>query len=198
MTATSTYRTALLCGAVPLSTGTVIFLVWLVTGWWWLMPAGIFTIYIGTLLVCFGVAALYRYWKLAIAPRVPKRKRNLRTWLCLGVLLVNFPAAAGMTYAAIDLMTSYRVVVRNDSAKPLVNVELFGPGCTARIGTIPPGRKTSSKLRFQGDGPVVMSATNDGRTHHTTLHGYVSSNFGGSCHVTVQRDGVLTVAPPVP
>jgi hypothetical protein len=41
------YGVALVCGAVPLIAGILIFLLWLITHWNWLMMAGIITLYGG-------------------------------------------------------------------------------------------------------------------------------------------------------
>lgn len=197
MTANANYRTAILCGAIPLATGTTIFLLWLMTHWPWLMPAGIVTIYLGVPLVFFGIMTMTEYWASATNSGIPRRTRILRVLLCLGLLLVNFPAAYGIVLAVNDIQTSYRVTIRNNSSKPLENVELLGPGCEEQIGTVLPRKTVRRKLRFQGEGPLILCAVSEGQKHHVTLHGYITSALGGSSEVTVNRDGALTIWPPV-
>src|ERR1035437_8980677 len=57
-------KAAILCGAVPLFVGTLIYAGWRLTRWDWLMDAGCYTIYVGALVFVVGAVCLLRYlWR---------------------------------------------------------------------------------------------------------------------------------------
>ncbi len=91
------YRNALLCGACPLVVGVTIFLLWLVTGWDWLMLAGLCTIFVGVLAFLTGAFSLAIYFYFGWqTPGFPRRKLWLSTLGCAGLLLSNFVVAGAI------------------------------------------------------------------------------------------------------
>src|SRR6185312_7690842 len=137
------YRVAMICGAVPLLVGLAIFLLWLITRWGWLMLAGVFTLYAGVVAVALGIIGL------AMSPEVRRARPRLA---CAALLLVNFPVAFAICYAAVAVKTGYTVVVHNDSQKSLDRVRVSGGGCDVSFGTIPPGASVHRTMRFRQDG----------------------------------------------
>ena len=69
-------RVALFCGICPLLLGVSIFLLWLATGWQWLMLAGIATIFCGTILVALGICSLAAYCGSRVALPAPRLRRG--------------------------------------------------------------------------------------------------------------------------
>jgi hypothetical protein len=87
-----TMRIGTICGLVPLTVGTAVFAGFLVTQDSWLALPGYFTMVGGLVLFAVGVV-------LAV---VSARHRGdwKRFFAALGIMLVNFPAAAAMTYVS--------------------------------------------------------------------------------------------------
>src|SRR6266446_6713913 len=104
------------CGVVPLVVATCIFLAWLVTRWTVLPRMGIATIYGGLASVAIGVVCLVTH---AVQSRRPRAATSRHSLWALLVLLSNFPAAAGFTYAAIFVATRYAVTVSNHAITPV-------------------------------------------------------------------------------
>src|SRR5437773_2930664 len=106
------YRVAVICGALPLVVGVSIFLLWLITGWDWLMMAGIFTLYGGVAIFVIGAVALARFcWLACRTPEQPRRRLWPSTLGCATLLLSNFAVAGGFTATVIVIETRYTVIV---------------------------------------------------------------------------------------
>jgi hypothetical protein len=158
----SAYRIALICGAVPLLLGSLLFLLWIATTWDGLMTAGIFTIYGGLGLFFIGLVALTRYAWLALrAGELPRRKIAGSVATALLLLLANFPVAWGIVGAVVAIDTRYTIRVRNDSDQPLNHVRLFGGGATVAIFSIPAHSSTERSLWFQNEGELRFEATRE-------------------------------------
>jgi len=133
------YRVALICGAVPLVFGVSIFLLWLITHWVWLMMAGIFTLYSGLVIFAVGIIALARFHSLALrTPDTLRRRLRLSTLACAGFLLSNLLVAGAIISTVVSAETGYTVVIHSTSQQPLDRVRVFGGGCNASFGSIPP------------------------------------------------------------
>lgn len=184
------YRFAMFCGIAPLLTGTLIFALWLLARWDWLIPAGIYTIIGGVLLVGAGALSLLVY---AFDAGL-RGDSLLKSLVCGAMLLTNFPAAAGIVWTVVVIETRYFVAVRNRSSQTLQRAELLGPGCARALGDIAPDDSASGRLAFRGDGVLIVRFTLDGRQREQIIEGYVTGNMGGHAEVTVQPDGTVTVA----
>lgn len=187
----SAYRIALSCGGIPLCAGVSIFLCWLITRWPWLMLAGYANIAIGIVLFVVGAIALGRYRANATSPtRAHVRRRN---WIALTVLLINFPVAGGLAFAAIAIETSYTVVIENASSAELVDVRVTGGGVDEYIESIPPGGVAKRTFWIRQDGELNLQAVTDAGTINATVEGYVTPNAGGRAEVIIHSDGTVTV-----
>ncbi len=188
------YQIALACGLVPLVVGTSIFVLWLVTRWNWLIPTGMLTIAAGMVVVGTGLVALLRYvWISRDDASVKPRRRRLATLLCAALLLVNFPAAAGITVAAIAIETSYTVIVHNATDRPLQNVHVVGGGRDIDLGTIGPRGSARRRFWIKHDGILELSAMSGAHPLSEQIDGYVTSGMGGRTTVTVGRDAKVTI-----
>lgn len=189
------YRVALICGALPLLVGVLIFLVWLITRWDWLMMAGIFTLYGGVAVFFIGAIALVRFFWLAVrTPELPRRGLWLSTLGCAALLLSNFAVAGGITASVIAIETRYTVVVHNTSRQPLSGVRVFGGGCEADFGTIPPGGIVRRSFWIQHDGELEFRAVSGATTHSESIDGYVTNSMGGYTTVTINPDDTISVS----
>ncbi len=188
------YRVALICGAFPLFVGISIFMLWLITRWDWLMGAGLFALWGGIAIFLIGVLALARfYWLASRVPNLPRRRLRRSTLACAGLLLLNFPVACGISVAAIAIETRYTVVIHNASRQPLENARVFGGGCDAFVGSIPPGGTVQGSFWIQHDGQLEFRALSGTISHTKTINSYVTPNTGGHTIVTINRDGTISV-----
>ena len=189
------FRIALICGVLPLLVGVSLFLVWLITRWDWLMMAGIITLYAGVAVFFIGAIALVRFCWLAFrTPDLPRRRLWLSTLGCAALLLLNFPVAGGITASAISIVTRYTVIVKNTSQQPFSNVLVFGGGCKADFGTIPPGGVVQRSFWIQHDGELALSAVSGSTTHSKIIDGYVTNSSGSRTTVTINSDGTILVS----
>jgi hypothetical protein len=190
------FRVALICGALPLLVGVSIFLLWLVMRWDWLMTAGVFTLFVGVAIFLIGAIALGRFWWLAfLTPDLSRRRLWFSTLGCAGLLLSNFPVAGGIMAAAIAIETRYTVIVRNASQQPLDGVRVFGGGCEADFGTIPPGSVARRSFWIQQDGELEFRAVSGATKYAKTIDNYVTNSGGGHTRVTINSDGTISISP---
>ncbi len=185
------YRSPLVCAVLPLAIGLVIFATWIATGWDWLIVAGIWTIYAGLVLVSVGMLVLTRAWWLA---RKAKEPLGLSAFICAALLLINFPVAAGLAFAAERIETAYTVVITNSSTEMLRQVRVSGGGCAESFGSIEPGEEAERTFWIQSEGVLEFFADGPTGTYQGDIEGYVTSGFGGRAVVSVNRDGTLTVS----
>lgn len=183
------YRAALACGVLPLAAGTSIFALWVVTRWEWLMPAGVFTLFLGLALFVVGALALARFCWLGLRMPEPPPGFWRATAIAAALLLSNFPAAGTIIWKVGDLYSRYTVVVRNESGRALEDVRISGGGCEAVFGTIAPGEEERRSFLIQHDGQLEIHADGLGRQ---TIVGYVTNSMGGHTTVTVHPDGTVT------
>jgi hypothetical protein len=188
------YQVALACGVLPLLVGVSIFVLWVSTGWNWLVAAGIFTLYGGVGVFLVGVIALVWYCRLALRTRgMPRRRVWLSTIGCAGLLFSNFPVAGGIIVAVIALGTRYTVVVHNTLQQPLEDVRVFGGGCEVAFGTLSPGGVVRHSFWIRHDGTLEFHAVGGSTTYAQTIDGYVTNGMGGHTTIVFKPDGRLSV-----
>ena len=185
------YRISLFCAVLPLTAGLAIFATWRATRWDWLIPAGIITIFAGLVLVFVGVVALARACCLA---RDAKQPLGLSAAICGVLLLSNFPVAARLTFAAIQIDTAYTVVINNSSTDDLRHVRVFGGGCAESFGSLEPGEEAKRTFSIRSQGTLEFLAEGQAGVYQETIDGYVTGGLGGKTSITVNRDGTLTVS----
>ncbi|MEX0717892.1 MAG: hypothetical protein WD066_14960 [Planctomycetaceae bacterium] len=184
------YRVALWCGALPLTVGASIFLLWLLAGWTWLMVAGGCLLVAGPLVVLVGFAALGRgWWMERSAPPDTRRHSWRSSALVAALLLFNFPVAGGIVVAAIAIVSRYTIVVVNQSGKTLDDVVLEGGGRVVRFDPIPADASASRNVWFSHDDNELDFRAMSGTTPVTgTVLEYVTDSLGGRT-ITVDVDG---------
>ncbi|MCD6050362.1 MAG: hypothetical protein K0Q55_1765 [Verrucomicrobia bacterium] len=186
-------KLAFLCGVLPLVTGTLVFLTWLVTRWDWLMLAGLITIFLGLVWFVMGAICLsiHLHRRGQIAP--PERRRQ--NWLAFttaGLLLVNFPAAYYYTAWASGISTRYTLIVVNESGQHMESVMVSAPGVKREFGPIQAGGQVKRHLNFFGDGRMDFKAKASTETAGM-IDGYAMGSMGGKKVVRLKPDGAYTV-----
>jgi hypothetical protein len=161
------YRAALICGLAPLATGIGIFLLWLIVGWDWLMAAGVLAIFGGAISTIVGAGCLVAY-AIKAARTDCDSHVGVRVTIALTALIINFPVALAIAFAAMFLflriqltvsgplttgsrlvhMTEAGEAIRSSGrlglpgdlyAGPASNAELSGWALTSRTGLSPGG-----------------------------------------------------------
>jgi hypothetical protein len=197
---------AFFCGAVPLLTGTAIFILWCVTGWSGLEAAGLLNIVVGLAFFLAGGGFLVGHFVEASWQR-PFAWRPWVAGLAAGAVLVfNFPACWAIIDAvariqdakwatdradALVRQSSLRVI--NTSPLPAESVRVTGvPNGT--LGAIPPGGGASLLFEPADDKPLTVAVSHGGTSRDVSIP---SPRRGGTVDVAVviQGDGSLHVVP---
>ena len=182
------YLIALLCGALPLCSGLIIFIAWTQTRQGELETAGIYTILAGCFLFLIGGAALLRFCRTSPAPE----RRGARAGFAALLLLANFPVACGLAYTAYWLDTRYMITVSNESGELLSGALVEGGGIHEFYGEIPPGKSVRRYIPVKTDGQLVFSSRS-GR-HSTVVEDYVTGGQGGRRTVHVKPAGQVELS----
>jgi len=188
-------KTAFLCGVLPLSAGTLVFLAWLITRWDWLMVAGLVTIFLG--LVCFVMGAVGLSLHLHRLGQIAPPEMRRQNWLALitaCLLIINFPAAYCYTNWASDISTRYTLVVVNESGQHMKSVIVTAPGLKREFGPIQPGGQVKRHLNFFGDGRIDFKARTSTETSGV-IDGYAMGSMGGKKVLRLKPDGAYTIDP---
>jgi hypothetical protein len=182
------FYAAIACGALPLSVGAIIYLLWRLTWWDWLMGAGIGTIGSGLVLVFLGSLCLVKDFIDGSSRTLLRPPRRVDV-LAAVVLIANFPAAAFCLYSAEEVRTRYTVEVFNETNGPISSFVLTGPGVSTDLGPIAAGQHVRWHLHFHGSGPLNFAAKQQ-TEFKGQLDGYVSSDWPG--HKLIQVRGPAT------
>jgi hypothetical protein len=130
------------------------------------MFTGIFTLYGGVAVFAIGAGALGRFCWLAFrTAEFPRRRLWMMALACAALLLANFAVAGGIIAAVVAIETRYTVIVHNASDQPLSKVRVFGGGCEAEFGSIPPGGVVRRSFWIQHDGALEAHAVSGAATH---------------------------------
>ena len=182
-------KAAIVCGAVPLAAGTLIYLMWRFTGGEFLIPAGIVTIGAGLIVFLIGIICLLRQpWDAGGDP-VEYRRLRVRGFFALVLLLINFPMAALYTFSAMDLGPLYTVRVHNEGDRPIESLVVTGPGALVEFGPIAPGGRVQQNLRFEGAGTLDFKAHQQGAPFNGKSDAYVTRGVGGAWTIRVKQNG---------
>jgi hypothetical protein len=200
---------ALLCGALPLVSGSAIFILWCGTGWDWLPLAGILTIYAGVIAVLVGMVFLLAHVVKAIEQRRLWRAANLAAILAvLGLLGLNFPACAAII-GAVDRMErvefkaarveelfrqgSVRVV--NASGRHVEAVRIAGLDRPTDLGSIPVDGEVSMFFDVAAGTVLTVEAKAGGNNQSASFAVAQPGQRGREVAVVVKPDSTLMVAP---
>ena len=195
---TGIYRVALIFGAGPLVVGTSIFLLWLLTGWGVLEVAGMFTIITCVLGLVPAIIILQNHlWDARKAVDLPRSQFWIAVIVCLGALLVNFPAAyAIMYYAEAKDVQRYVVEVRNRMETPIDDVRVFGGGVDVSYGEIPSRDAHTRRFWIKQDGELRIKAFYNGSNHEALVDAQAIETRGKRFRVTIRRSGDIAVVDP--
>jgi hypothetical protein len=188
MSALALYRIALACGLVPLVTGVGIFLLWLATGWVWLISAGFMTIFGGIVSVLIGAGCLVAYF-LRTSQDDLGEARRFKTLVAAVVLFANFPTAGVIASAAVYLPTVYTVTIDNQSTGSLEDFRLIGGGVEIGCGTVSPGKSIQQRFLIRQDGELVLRAIRNGEKVEGRVEGYVTNGQGANMQLVFHLDG---------
>jgi hypothetical protein len=98
------YRIALACGALPMGTGTIFFLLLLISRHLDFAVGGLFTIFAGCCAVFVGFVCLGVYYFQSRRAAADERKRAAKNiLLAIVLLLVNFPVAFFMALIGMQM-----------------------------------------------------------------------------------------------
>jgi hypothetical protein len=190
----SEYRISLWCGALPLASGISIFALWYLTRAEFLVRAGLALLGSGWMLLVVGVISLLLHLRGEHSPDVVSRRRLLRQGLFSGgLLLANFPAAAGILIAAVWVATTYTVHVQNQSGNTVSHCRLTGGGVQIDFGTLPPGKSAIRRLQFSDDGALLLHAHLGDRALEGSVESDVTGGLGGDTTVTIGPGGSIEV-----
>jgi hypothetical protein len=191
------YQFALACWALPLLVGVSAFVLWLFLRSDWLALVGIFDIVWGMILFVIGVGALGGYWMVVRASQARPRRFWLSMSLCAGLLLSNFPVAAGLIAAVIAIETRrFVVTIRNDSEETLREIRIVGGGRDVALEPIAPGNVGSRSIWIRGDGELVLHFRRGNSRQDALIAGYVTGEQGGEVVVVIEPDGRVSCNPP--
>src|SRR5258706_4106758 len=139
-------KTPLLLGGAPLAAGISVFLLWLVTRWQWLILVGLCVLCAGLVSVIAGLIGVGIAIMKMVRTGIWSRRLMANTAIVAMILTVNFPIAGGTVWSVINLLTQYRVVVRNQASDPIERAALNGGGISVPIGEIKPGASVTRKF----------------------------------------------------
>lgn len=189
-------RIAFVFGLTPLFIGTLIFIAWLRVRLDWLETAGLITIVVGFVLFLGGLLALLLH--LIRENDNERRARSMCFWQsCIagGLLFANFPAALLYCHSALELKTSYTVVVHNQSSQPVDSFVVRAPGIDEELGPIGPNQLKQLAMHFRGDGPLQIVCRQEEVLFEGKLEGYVTSGVGGMKTVRITQKGAFEIEP---
>ena len=186
-------KLALWCGFLPLITGGLITLAWQFHQHEALMSAGVLTIVVGCFLFVLGSISLWQYRTCARQQEDIPRKKIRSTFSLTGsLLLLNFPAAGACLLWTIGADSHYVVIIQNNSAHTLNDIELVARSETVHLDPIAPGEKDSYDFRAIGESSLVLNATLGEKAIEQMVDSY-TMNMGTTTHVTLLLDGSFEI-----
>jgi hypothetical protein len=184
------YRIAQACWILPLVVGVGSLMLFAVTRARAATVIGFFTVVGGAALFGVGVICLIVFWCLLRRCADDERRAwSRRASILLGLLVLNFPIAAGCAGSAIWLMSRFTVVVVNETGEPLRDVRITVPGHAINLATLQPGERVTRSVSLSGDGGLEFSAVRGGALVTGEADAYLDSMHGEA------RTGIVTFAP---
>lgn len=182
--------TAWVCGALPLTLGTVVFLVWFVTGWGWWERAWQWLIGLAIVCLLVGAASLTRHLSQARAGS-PSAAGGKRSAVLAGLLLfLNIPVGIVLMMLVVSIITQHVVEVVNLSNTPIESLVLNGPGVDAlEMGPVAPQQRARKALRFTSDGKLAYSGRHNGSLHTGILEASAGPGGGGGSRLQITPQG---------
>jgi len=187
------YTIAILCGVVPLITGTAIFLLWLYSRDISLMEAGLRTIETGKGIVVAGLLSVAAYAVIVYCCGVRPAAIARKAIKPLAIMALNFIVAPTLVMAGIIIATGYVITVENRSKLPLENFHLLVPGDIIQFGTLQPSERKTEQFRIKGDGTIEYRYKQEGKSHSGLVEGYVTNMQGGSISIVIRENGRIGI-----
>ena len=185
------YKLSLVSGLVPLCTGILIFLCWLVTRDNRLEMMGAYTISVGLGLFIVGIFCLTIY---VIQSRnngaVGYWKRSI---LSLVILVSNFPVAVAIFGAVIYVISISTVTIENRTKTKIKELVLSERNHVYNIGIVLPNEKLEKNYRFQSEGAVHYSFIRDQNKYEGIMFGYVTGGIGSEAIMLVTESGEVNI-----
>ena len=176
---------------MPLSTGILIFICWLVTRTHWLKMAGLVTLYIGLGVFVIGVICLVIYFVQS------RNNAALGYWkksaVSLLILLSNFPVYSAIMGAAIYVVGTSTVIIENQSTISIKKVILSVQGNIFNIGSVLPNEKIKKNIHFQSEGAVHYSFTREKDKYEGVMFGYVTGGMGNTAIMVITESGKVRI-----
>ena len=181
-------RLALICGLVPLSVGTMVFIAWLITRDSDLMAIGAATIAYSIPLFIIGfISLIVDGWKASEARNEEWRARRL---VARSILLLNFPVAATYVAVACYLNSTYTIIVENISAERIDRLTLVDPFRNRyEFGPVEANDRREEAFHFRGEGSVLYEVSSGGVVRSDVLIGYTTFGIGGCVRLTIEANG---------
>jgi hypothetical protein len=186
-------KTPLLLGGAPLAAGISVFLLWACTRWQWLILVGLCVLCAGLVSVIAGLIGVGIAITKMVRTGFRSRRLMANAAIVAMILTVNFPVAGGIVWSVINLLTQYRVVVRNQASEPIERAALNVGGISVPIGEIKPGASVTRKFYITGDGTLIFSGELNRKQLNTVVEGYVTNSVGGDKEIRVFMDGAIDV-----
>ncbi len=185
------YKLSLVCGLMPLSTGILIFLCWLVTRAHWLKMVGLVTLYIGLGLFVIGVIFLVIYF-------IQSRKNEIlgywkKSSVSLLILLSNFPVYAVIMGTVIYVAGISTVIIENQSTTSIKKVILSVQGNIFNLGSVLPNEQIKKNIHFQSEGAVHYSFTREKDKYEGVMFGYVTGGMGNTAIMVITESGKVRI-----
>jgi energy-coupling factor transporter transmembrane protein EcfT len=165
---------------VPMATGTLIFLLWMVTGWRWLVIAGLFTLVVGFGSVLFGAGLLLI-------------RRGPRSWLIGLILLVNFPIAYGIVWRVQTMVVTSSVTVVNKGSSTVESCVVAGGSASIDFGPIRPGGKATRYFLITHDGTSRFTARQNEHQVEAIVEPYVTNGAAIRKQIEIRDGGGIRV-----
>lgn len=195
---------AFVCGTLPLSTGSAIFLLWCATGARWLELAGLLNILAGLIAILFGVGGLLAYC-VTVARRGGLRRP--RAWLAgllaAGLLVLNFPACFTIidTVSRLErgksaeaLLQWHSVTVVNIGKTSIDRVRVWGWGEEMEFGRLNAGESLTRGITQATIEAVTIRTTSGVQEKEVTTRPPRGIAWDGDAVAVIAPDGEIHVA----
>jgi len=184
------YRASLLCGFAPLITGITIFVSWLITRVYWLEIAGIFIIIAGLVLFILGLLFLGAYYFKGKSNNSVSFKRVATS---LAILVLNFPVAMFAVTTAINIMSTYSIMVKNNTPQVISDFTLIAKNKQYEFPVIKPQETITKDINFKHEGSVNYRFTFENEVQNGVMFGYVAAGLGQKTVRLISSDGNVNI-----
>lgn len=171
--------------------GSGLFLVWFAEPHDWMLYAGLLAVPGFLLFILLGFISVGAFVRQSRRSNTPYIRRTL---LAIVLLLMNFPAGAGLAYFALTIKTAYVIQILNNTNQAIETIKLTDPkGHEFVLAPVSPHEQIQQTLRFEGEGQVKYRLEIGGIVKTGILLGYITNNMGGQAHLTIETGGRIAI-----